>query len=86
MKAGRTKVSVFEVSPHVLWDHVAAYLIQFEQVLSYSSFDQNERWRFVTMLDRNDFVSLCNCLDVEGHKMPNIMTTYWKCGETSHTY
>lgn len=63
-----TKVAVFEVAPRV-------YLSQYGQVLDTTSDFMNAGWSFNIMLDCEAFISVPNCLDVGGQKIPVIVTS-----------
>lgn len=80
----RPTVTVLEVPPQVIEEHLAIYLHQYDQILGATS--DNVNGRFDIMLGCLAFVSVPNCLDfvagpviVAGRK-----PTCWKCGETDH--
>lgn len=69
----QAELSVCEVYHLSLGDHLTAYLAQFD-LLNATSDDTNQEWSLEIMLDRNDFIFITNCLDVEGLKMLCILT------------
>lgn len=70
------QISVYEVPPHIVREHLAAYLAQFGQIRSASSDNRTGGWSFKIILDCEAFVSVLKCLDVEGQKMAVIATSH----------
>lgn len=78
-----TSVVVFEVPKHVKGKALAAYFMQFRQILSFSSDHKVGEWRFDVMLCRQPFDSIPSMLDIDQRMLPIIVTdrkpTCWKC-------
>lgn len=50
MRVGEGPISVYEVPPHNLGEHLAAYLVRYDQILSNTSDHLSEAWNFKIML------------------------------------
>lgn len=88
MRAGESNISVYEVLPQVRGEHLVAYLVQYSQIRSDNSAEQNGGWTFEIILDCKAFIYVPNCLNIEDQKMSITVTgrksTFWKCGEAGH--
>lgn len=62
----RTSITVFEIPPQIVGNHLAVYLTQYGQILSSSDDDLNRGRTFEIMVDVKAFISIHKCLDVEG--------------------
>lgn len=65
-------ISVYEVLPHVLSEHLAAYLVLYGQILRDTSHKINNELSSEIMLDRKYFISVhqllgCRILENAGH-------------------
>lgn len=71
-----------------VWDHSCVYLAQYGKVLDTTSDFMNVGGSFDIMLDCQAFISVSNCLDVGGQKIPVIVTSWkptsWKCDKTDY--
>ena len=84
----RTTVSVYEV-PRFLRDaNLAAFMLNFGDIVSATHDGMRGEWRFDLMLDAKTFYSVPNWLDVEGRRLPMIVSgrkpACWHCGEIGH--
>lgn len=84
----KTSVAVFEVLAHIKGEALAAYFMQFRQILYFSSDHKVGEWRFYVMLCRQSFDSIPIMLNIDGRMLPVIVTgrrpTCWKCGKPGH--
>ena len=84
----RTAVSIYEV-PGCLRDaNLAAYMLQFGDVVSATHDGMRGEWRFDIVLDMKTFYSVPNWLEVEGRRLPVIVSggkpACWHCGGIGH--
>ena len=84
----RTTVSIYE-DPSFLRDaKLAAYMLQFSDIVSATHDGMRGEWRFDIMLDVKTFNSVPNWLEVEGRRLPVIVSgrkpACWHCGEIGH--
>ena len=84
----RTTVSVFEVSSFLRDANLAAFMLNFGDIVSATHDGMRGEWRFDLMLDAKTFYSVPNWLDVEGRRLPVIVSgrkpACWHCGEIGH--
>ena len=84
----RTTVSVYEVPSFLRDANLAAYMLQFGDIVSATHDGMRGEWRFDIMLDMKTFYSVPNWLEVEGRRLPVIVSgrkpACWHCGEIGH--
>ena len=84
----RTTVSVFEVPSFLRDANLAAFMLNFGDIVSATHDGMRGEWRFDLMLDAKTFYSVPNWLDVEGRRLPVIVSgrkpACWHCGEIGH--
>ena len=84
----RTTVSIYEVPSFLRDTNLAAYMLQFGDIVSATHDGMRGEWRFDIMLDVNTFYSVPNWLEVEGRRLPVIVSgmkpACWHCGEIGH--
>ena len=84
----RTTVSIYEVPSFLRDANLAAYMLQFGDIVSATHDGMRGEWRFDIMLDAKTFYSVPNWLEVEGRRLPVIVSgkkpTCWHCGEIGH--
>ena len=84
----RTTVSIYEVPGFLRDANLAAYMLQFGDIVSATHDGMHGEWRFDIMLDVKTFYSVPNWLEVEGHRLPVIFSgrkpACWHCGEIGH--
>ena len=84
----RTTVSIYEVPSFLRDANLAAYMLQFGDIVSATHNGMRGEWRFDIMLDVKTFYSVPNWLEVEGRRLPVIVSgrkpACWHCGEISH--
>ena len=84
----RTTVSVYEVPSFFRDANLAAFMLNFGDIVSATHDGMRGEWRFDIMLDAKTFYSVPNWLDVEGRRLPVIVSrrkpTCWHCGEIGH--
>ena len=84
----RTTVSIYEVPSFLRDANLAAYMLQFGDIVSATHDGMRGEWRFDIMLDMKTFYSVPNWLEVEGRRLPVIVLgrkpACWHCGEIGH--
>ena len=84
----RTTVSIYEVLSFLRDANLAAYMLQFGDIVSATQDGMRGEWRFDIMLDMKTFYSVPNWLEVEGRRLPVIVSgrkpACWHCGEIGH--
>ena len=84
----RTAVSVYEVPSFLRDANLAAFMLNFGDIVSATHDGMRGEWRFDLMLDGKTFYSVPNWLDVEGRRLPVIVSgckpACWHCGEIGH--
>ena len=84
----RTTVSVYEVSSFLRDANLAAFMLQFGDIVSATHDGMHGVWRFDIMLDVKTFYSVPNWLDVEGRRLLVIVSGHkpacWHCSEIGH--
>ena len=84
----RTTVSIYEVPSFLRDANLAAYMLQFGDIVSATHDGMRGEWRFDIMLDMKTFYSVPNWLEVEGRRLPVIVSgrkpACWHCGEIGH--
>ena len=84
----RTTVSIYKVPSFLRDANLAAYMLQFGDIVSATHDGMRGEWRFDIMLDVKTFYSIPNWLEVEGHRLPVIVSgrkpACWHCGEIGH--
>ena len=84
----RTTVSVYEVPSFLRDANLAAFMLNFGDIVSATHDGMRGEWRFDLMLDAKTFFSVPNWLDVEGRRLPVIVSgrkpACWHCGEIGH--
>ena len=84
----RTTVSIYEVPSFLRDANLAAYVLQFGNIVSATHDGMRGEWRFDIMLDVKTFYSVPNWLEVEGCRLPVIVSgrkpACWHCGEIGH--
>ena len=84
----RTTVSIYEVPSYLRDANLAAYMLQFGNIVSVTHDGMRGEWRFDIMLDMKTFYSVPNWLEVEGRWLPVIVSgrkpACWHCGEIGH--
>ena len=84
----RTTVSVYEVPSFLRDANLAAFMLNFGDIVSATHDGMRGEWRFDIMLDAKTFYSVPNWLDVEGRRLPVIVfgrkPACWHCGEIGH--
>ena len=83
-----TTVSVYEVPSFLRDANLAAFMLNFGDIVSATHDGMRGEWRFDLMLDAKTFYSVPNWLDVEGRRLPVIVSgrkpACWHCGEIGH--
>ena len=83
-----TTVSVYEVPSFFRDANLAEYMLNFVDIISATHDGMCGEWRFDIMLDVKTFYSVPNWLDVEGRRLPVIVSgqkpASWHCGEIGH--
>ena len=86
----RTTVSVYEVSSFLRDANLAAFMLQFGDIILATYDEMRGEWRFDIMLDCKTFYSIPNWLDLEGRRLPVIVSgrkpAGWHCSEIGHLY
>ena len=84
----RTTVSVYEVPSFHRDANLAAFMLQFGEIVSVTHDGMRKEWLFDIMLDVKTFYSVPNWLNVEGRRLPVIVSgrkhACWQCGEIGH--
>ena len=84
----RTTVSVYEVLSFLRDANLAAFMLQFGDIISATHDGMHGEWRFNIMLDVKTFYSIPNWLDVEGRRLPVIISgrkpACWHSSEIGH--
>ena len=84
----RTTVSIYEVPSFLRDVNLAAYMLQFGDIVSATHDGMRGEWRFDIMLDMKTFYSVPNWLEVEGRRLPVIVSgrkpACRHCGEIGH--
>ena len=84
----RTTVSVYEVPTFLRDTNLAAYMLNFNDIVSATYDGMRGKWWFDIMLDVKTFYSIPKWLDVEGLRLPVIVSgrkpACWRCGEIGH--
>ena len=84
----RTTVSVYEVPSFLRDANLAAFMLNFGDIVLATHDGMRGEWRFDLMLDAKTFFSVPNWLDVEGRRLPVIVSgrkpACWHCGEIGH--
>ena len=84
----RTTVSIYEVPSFLQDANLAAYMLQFGNIVSATHDGMRGEWRFDIMLDMKTFYYVPNWLEVEGRRLPVIVSgrkpACWHCGEIGH--
>ena len=84
----RTTVSIYEVPSFLRDANLAAKMLQFGDIVSATHDGMRGEWRFDIMLDVKTFYSVPNWLEVEGRRLPVIVSgrksACWHCGEIDH--
>ena len=84
----RTTVSIYEVPSFLRDANLAAYMLQFGDIVSATHDGMRGEWRFDIMLDMKTFYSVPNWLEVEGRRLPVIVSgrkhACLHCGEIGH--
>ena len=84
----RTTVSIYEVPSFLRDANLAAYMLQFGDIVSATHDGMRGEWRFDIMLDAKTFYSVPNWLEVEGRRLPVIISgrkpACWHSGEIGH--
>ena len=84
----RTTLSIYEVPSYLRDANLAAYMLQFGDIVSATHDGMRGEWRFDIMLDMKTFHSVPNWLEVEGRRLPVIVSgrkpACWHCGEIGH--
>ena len=79
---------MYEVLSFVRDANLAAFMLNFGDIVSATHDGMREEWRFDIMLDAKTFYSIPNWLDVEGRRLLVIVSgckpACWHCGEISH--
>ena len=88
MERRRTTVSVCKVPSFLRDANLAAYMLNFGDIVSATHDRIRGEWRFDIMLDTKTFYSVTNWLDVEGRMLPVIISgrkpACCHCGEIGH--
>ena len=83
----RTTVSVYEVPSFLRDANLAAFMLNFGDIISATHDGMRGEWRLDIMLDAKTFYSV-PWLDVEGRRLPVIVSgrkpACWHCGEIGH--
>ena len=83
----RTTVALYKVPNCLIYENLAAYMLQFGYRLSFSHESMHGEWRFDMMIDNKIFFTP-NWLDFAGCRLPIIVTrrkpACWHCGEIGH--
>ena len=83
----RTTVSVYEVPSFLRDANLAAFMLNFGDIVSATHDGMRGEWRFNIMLDAKTY-SVPNWLDVEKSRLPVIVSgrkpACWHCGEIGH--
>ena len=86
----RTTVSIYEVPSFLRDANLAAYMLQFGDIVTATHDGMRGEWRFDIMLDVKTFYSVPNWLEVEGCRLPVIVSgrrpACWHCGEIGHLF
>ena len=69
----QTMVSVYKVPSFLRDANLAAYILNFGDIVSATHDGMHGKWRFDIMLDAKTFYSIPNWLDVEGRRLPVIV-------------
>ena len=81
----RTTVSVYEVPSFLRDANLATFILNFGDIVSATHDGMRGEWRFDIMLYAKTFYSVPNWLDVEGRRLPVIVSgrkpVCWHCGE-----
>ena len=84
----RTTVSVYEVPSFLRDANLAAFMLNFGDIVLATHDGIRGEWRFDLMLDAKTFFSVPNWLDVEGRRLPVIVSgrkpACWHCGAIGH--
>ena len=84
----QTTVSVYEVPSFFRDANLAAFMLNFGDIVSATHDGMRGEWRFDIMLDAKTFYSVPNWLNVEGHRLPVIVSgrkpACLHCGEIGH--
>ena len=84
----RTMVSVYEVPSFLRDVNLAAFMLNFGDIILATHDGMHGKWRFDIMLDAKTFYSVPNWLDVKGRRLPVIVSgrkpACWRCGEIGH--
>ena len=84
----RTTVAVQEVPYYLLEDNIAAFLMEFGEIVNAELDSVHGVWSFELMLTTKAFYEVPNWLVFEGRRLPIIVTgrkpVCWRCGETGH--
>ena len=84
----RTTVSVYEVPSFLRDANLAAFMLNFGDIVLATHDGMRGEWRFNLILDVKTFYSVPNWLDVEGRRLPVIVSgrkpACWHCGEIGH--
>ena len=70
----RTTVSIYEVPSFLRDANLAAYMLQFGDIVSATHDGMRGKWRFDIMLDAKTFYSVPKWLEVEGRRLPVIVS------------
>ena len=70
----RTTVSVYEVPSFLRYANLAAFMLNFGDIVSVTHDGMRREWRFNIMLDVKTFYFVPNWLDVEGRRPPVIVS------------
>ena len=84
----RTTVSVYEVPSFLRDTNLAAFMLNFGDIVPATYDGMCREWRFDIMLDAKTFYSVPNWLDVEGRRLLVIISrrkpVCWHCSEIGH--
>ena len=84
----QTMVSIYQVPSFLRDANLPAYMLQFGDIVSATHGGMRGEWRFDIMLDVKTFYSVPNWLEVEGRRLPVIVSgrkpACWHCGEFGH--
>ena len=84
----QSTVSVYEVPSFLRDANLAAFMLNFGDIVSATHDGMRGEWRFDLMLDAKTFYSVPNWLDVAGRMLPVIVSgrkpANWHCGEIGH--
>ena len=69
----RTTVTVFDVPGYFFDENIAAYMMQYGEIIDVSHDSMRGEWRFDLMIDHKTFHSIPNWLDLDGRKLPIIV-------------